>query len=128
MKNINLLIPVFILSVLLIFSITVSIIMKNISINLNEILAKSYDAAEINDFEKCKEYSDKFVKELKKSDPFLSFVVRHGEIDSIKWSAKRLNEYANEDSKSEFMAENAALKEMIEHLFENEKIVPHNII
>lgn len=128
MKKINLYIAVGLLVLTVAFTIFNTIYIKNLTEDLNNELSLAYDAAADGNFNQSKEYVDSFVKKIKKAESYLHTIIRHDEFDNIKWSAVRLNEYLSPSSIDEFLAENAALQEMVEHLYYNEKIILQNLL
>ncbi|MDK2798602.1 MAG: hypothetical protein PWP27_526 [Clostridiales bacterium] len=116
------------LVVIILGSIVYIYFLDNAANNLISMIEKLEDTVKADDWEEAQKQLDNLQKEWKKTERWMTTLVDHQEIDTIKITLSKLSQYVDFKKTADFMAESTTLKLLIEHIPGKEKCNISNLL
>lgn len=128
MKLRNILIPIILLALIIVFVIVNIFIIKRDTEILNSMLVDIKGAVENGDYGTAEVKIEEFNRELEGKKRYFEAIINHSEIDNIIISGEKLKSYCNEETKEHFFAECSVLEKLFQHIYTNEIPTLSNIL
>ena len=103
-------------------------VLKNKTTSLAHLIEQAKIETQKDNFIESEKIIHQFIDEYKKDEPYFGVVIRHAELDSVRVLAQRVTELNTSETKAQFLAESAALMDMIDHLYKSEKFILGNVL
>ncbi len=121
---ISMILLVIIISGSLVFMYLIDKTANEIVSNLEELDAAVKD----NDWENAEKQLNEIQEAWKSTEAWMTTLINHNEIDSIKMSLAKLSQYIHYKDTTEYMAESGVLKFLIQHISTRERLSLSNLL
>lgn len=124
----SIVVPIIILIIIIVLIVSNSILLNITTKSLSDKINDAVKYTQADDYVKSKEAIEEYFEQYEKAEAYFSVVIRHAELDSIRVMSERVKEFNTSETKADFLAESAALIDMIKHLYTAESINLKNIM